>query len=205
MDNVFEIINTDSFADFNHAHEFINQLTNHSTPTREAVALKLEDIIKDNINYFLDDFSIQKINDAIIDINPNVSRAICSILSKNKEFHTPLEDKIILKIESILEDLLNSGENAHLQNNKSHAKNKKMFALYWLLEALSICQSPKNTQKILKILNVTINFCDYTIREKTAKILSLMDNPPDELLQKANIDQNFYVKMQVYDRMRKSK
>ena len=54
---------------------------------------------------------------------------------------------------------------------------------------------------ILKFLNYTIDFCDYTIREKTAKLLTKFDNLPLEILQKAKSDQNFYVKIQVYDKM----
>ncbi len=204
MDNVFEIINTETINSNEEARDFINKLTNHSTPLREAVSIKLVDIIKKYPNYFEDDFSIQKILDAIVDINPNVSRSICTLIDENPKYKSLLEDKIITRIEEILSKILSDNKKEHLLNTKSHAKNKKIFALYWLLEALSICQSPLYRQKILNILNITIDFKDYTIREKTAKILAKMDNAPMQLLQKANLDQNFYVKMQVYDKMRKS-
>ena len=80
-------------------------------------------------------------------------------------------------------------------------KEKNIFSLYWYLESLSFCLSEKFESKIIDILNYTINFSDYTIREKTAKLLDKIKDPPCELLQKANCDQNFYVKIQVYDKI----
>ena len=53
----------------------------------------------------------------------------------------------------------------------------------------------------LEIVNFAINFYDYTIREKGAKILAKMEKPPSELLQKAKSDQNFYVKNLVYGKI----
>ena len=55
--------------------------------------------------------------------------------------------------------------------------------------------------EILKICQNTVNFLDYTIREKTAKIITKMTNPPKELLQKLKNDENFYVKNLVYDKI----
>ena len=79
---------------------FINHLTNQPTPIREITALKLEEMAKFNKENFLDDFSISKILDGIIDINPNISRAVCNIISINPHLKLVLEDKIIVKIEN---------------------------------------------------------------------------------------------------------
>ena len=87
------------------------------------------------------------------------------------------------------------------KTSKNHAKNKKVFSLYWYLESLYYCISEKYAEKICNILSYTINFNDYTIREKTSKLLTKISNPPVELLQKAKSDQNFYVKIQVYDKI----
>lgn len=186
---------------------FINHLTNQPTPIREITALKLEEAAKFNKENFLDDFSISKILDGIIDINPNISRAVCNIISINPHLKLVLEDKIIVKIENLIAEIKKYEEenkdffDSHIRNTKNHAKNKKLFALYWLLEALSICISEKNREKILKIITYTINFKDYTIREKTAKILHSIQNPPIDLVNKIKEDVNFYVKNQVYDKI----
>ena len=132
---------------------------------------------------------------------------MCNIISENLELKRVLEDKIIEKINFLVDEIKQyEKENkdffdSHIRNTKNHAKNKKLFALYWLLEALSICASEKNRQKILKIITYTINFKDYTIREKTAKILHFIQNPPIDLVNKIKDDVNFYVKNQVYDKI----
>lgn len=201
---IFSIINIEKFNSDIVAKQFINLLTGHSNPIREAVAYRLEDITKTEINYFLNDFAILKILDAIVDINPNVSRSICNLICKFDILKEKLEYDLIIKIENLLseiKDFEQKTKNSFKQNTKSHAKNKKLFSLYWLLEALSICYSNKYEDKVIKILNVTIDFSDFTIREKTAKILAVMPNPNFELLQKAKRDLNFYVKMQVYDKI----
>ena len=66
------------------------------------------------------------------------------------------------------------------------------------MEALYHTKFNKNyREKVLNILNFTNTYIDYTIREKTAKILSKTDNAPDNLLQKLKNDENFYVKNQL--------
>ena len=195
FDKIFAIIELDKLENKTDAEIFLNHLINHSNPIREAVAYKLEDI---NTNYFTDDFSTSIILKAISDINPNVSRAVCNTLKKNKELAQNIEEKLILKIKELILNITN--EEKH-NNNKSHAKNKKIFSLYWLQEALSICLSGKYNSQVLEILNFTIDFQDYTIREKTAQILAKMDNPPIKLLNCAKSDQNFYVKNQVYGKI----
>ena len=82
------------------------------------------------------------------------------------------------------------------KSNKNHAKNKLTFNLYWLLETISILDVNK-IENLENILTKTSNFIDYTIREKTAKILSKMENKPPELLRKLKNDENIYVKNQL--------
>ncbi|MCD8023999.1 MAG: hypothetical protein LUE64_00505, partial [Candidatus Gastranaerophilales bacterium] len=80
-----------------------------------------------------------------------------------------------------------------LKSKKNHAKNRLTFNLYWLLETISVLEGDFDIQ----ILTKTSSFIDYTIREKTALILSKMDNPPIELLRKLKNDKNIYVKNQL--------
>ena len=204
---IFEIINIVEINSSDEANSLIYYLTDCANPLREACAFKLEELCLKNSNYFLNDFSRNKFLNGIVDINPNVSRAVCSILSKSVEISQLLEPDIILKINSVLDEI-KIYEKIHkdffsgsIRNTKNHAKNKKLFALYWLLEALFFCFSGKYNSEVLEILNVTINFYDFTIREKTAQLLIKTINPPLELLKKAKQDQNFYVKIQVYDKI----
>lgn len=206
---IFSIINLDYEISIDEFNILISNLTDNPTPLREAVSIKLEEINEKNRSLFINDFAIKQILKAIIDINPNVSRAICNIIKNNDSIKEVLEEKIIEKIFELLyeiEKFKNTNDdffNNSKRNTKSHAKNKKLFSLYWYLEALSLCLSQKYNSKVLEILNITISFHDYTIREKTAKILSNLKDIPYDLLQKTKDDQNFYVKYQVYDKINK--
>lgn len=193
---IFSILNLDGINSIDDAHIIFNHLTNHPTPIREALSYKLEELFEEK---YFDNFIKEKILDAIVDINPNVSRSVCFLISKSALLQESLEENIIFKIKNILNDIKEFDEQK--SNEKNHAKNKKLFSLYWLLEALSLCLSEKYTSFVLDILSFTITFCDYTIREKTAKILAKIPNAPIDLLQIAKSDINFYVKNQVYDKI----
>ena len=203
---IFSILNIKNILSESEAELFIKHLTNHPNPIREAVAFKLEDVVFSN-KYFRSDFSINQMLNGIVDINPNVSRAICNILQKENELAQKLEKPIVDKLLALISEIKvfekdhNDSFDDKLKNRKYHAKNKKLFSLYWLLEALSCCLSQKYNSQVLEVVKYTINFTDYTIREKSAKILAIIKDAPFELLQKAKDDQNFYVKNQVYDKI----
>ncbi len=204
---IFAILNIEKITTQNDADIFINHLTNHPNPIREIIAIKLEELNK--TTFFTSEFAINKILNAIIDINPNVCRAICNYIEKNKEIANLIEDKLIENIDEITEKIKKYEEenkdffDNKIKNRKNHTKNKLLFSLYWSLEAISICMSEKSHEKLIKIIEYLINFSDYTIREKAVKILSLIPSSPSELLQKANKDINFYVKNHIHDRMTK--
>ena len=201
---IFSVINIE-ILNQDLANALINNLTNRPNPIREAVALKIEELYQNE--YFINEISKEQLIKAIVDINPNVSRSICNIIQENNELQEYILDDLLKKINLTIQDIKNfEKENKDFfslkaKNNKSHAKNKLLFSLYWLLEALSLCDVKKYNSEVLKILKFTIHFSDYTIREKTAKILANMNNAPDELIQLVKNDQNFYVKNQVYDKM----
>jgi len=201
---IFSILNLNSLNSTDETELLFKHLTNHPTPIREAVALKLEEIYEDK---YFSDFIKNQFLKAIIDINPNVCRAICGIISKSTFLQSELTNELIKKIKGLLAEIKDSdvtlgGFYDDAQKiRKNHAKNKKLFSLYWFLECLSICNIQKNNSEALEIINETIKFNDYTIREKTVKILVKLDNFPKELLQIAKNDQNFYVKNQVCDKI----
>lgn len=204
FEKIFSIINLEKINSIEEALCLFRNLINHPTPIREAVALKLEEI-------YCDDFYNNEIKEiflkSIIDINPNVCRAIITIISNSSLLKQTLVDDLILNIKKLINEIEENDDklggfykNAQ-KIRKNHAKNKKLFSLYWFLEALSVCELKKNNSAVLEILNQTIKFNDYTIREKTVKTLMKLDEIPNELLQIAKSDQNFYVKNQVYDKI----
>lgn len=201
---IFSIINLDNINSQTEAEILFSHLTNHPTPIREAMALKLEEIYKE---VFLNKYIKEQFLKSIIDINPNVCRSICAIISKNKPLQTKLIEPLIVKIKELLieiqeNDQILGGFYDNTQKvRKNHAKNKKLFSLYWFLEALSICHDKKHNSEALEIVKKTIKFNDYTIREKSVKILLNIENCPNELLNTAKCDQNFYVKNQVCDKI----
>ena len=204
---IFAILNLEKINSQKDADIFINLLTNQPNPIREIVAIKIEEL--NETAFFLNDFAINKILNAIIDINPNVCRAICNFIGKNKEIAELIEEKLIENISEITEKIKKYEEDNKdffdnkIKNRKNHAKNKLLFSLYWSLEAISICMSEKSHEKLIKIIKYLINFSDYTIREQAVKILAKIPSSPSELLQKAQNDVNFYVKNHIYDKMTK--
>ena len=203
FEKIFSIISLKTPIKENFFKILIQKLVDNPTPLREITALKLEEINKLNPEFFNYKEAQEIISRGIIDINPNISRAICNIIQENEYLKNSLEEKIIEKIEEILKEENNfkDKKSEFQNNNKSHAKNKKLFSLYWLLEALSITNTQKNNDKILNLVTITINFSDYTIREKSAKIIKNIKNCPKDLIKKAIEDENFYVKNQVYDKI----
>jgi len=204
---IFAILNLEKINSQKDADIFINLLTNQPNPIREITALKIEEL--NETKYYLNEFALNKITDAIIDINPNVCRAICNFIENNKPIAEKIEEKLLTNIETIIEKIKKyEKENRDFFNNKikdkkNHAKNKLLFALYWTLEALSICLSEKNHEKIIENLKYLIKFNDYTIREKTVKIITKIPSIPKDLIQLAKNDVNFYVKNHIYDKISK--
>lgn len=201
---IFSIINLEKINNIEETTLLFQHLTNHPTPIREAVALKLEEIYQDN---FYNDFIKEQFLKSIIDINPNVCRAICSLISKSEFLKEDLLLELCNRISLLLDEIkqndtsLGGFYDDAQKIRKNHAKNKKLFSLYWYLELLSICAQGKNNSSVLEIIKETIKFNDYTIREKTAKILVNIAKAPVELLKIMNADQNFYVKNLVYDKI----
>jgi len=183
-------------------------LTSHLTGVdgriREACALKISEFLKNpkTVVFFLNDNTVNTVSDAICDINPNVPRSLEDGIKCSKEFQKILYPKILLKIKTIIEALKALSDTPFLQNKlkdtSNHAKNKLVFNLYWALETLSVFEIDDFlTFEFFDMLKFTSSYIDYTIREKTAKILSKIKNPPSDLLQKLKNDKNFYVKNQL--------
>ena len=163
-------------------------LTNHSGPIRETSAFKIGELICDEQfkKYFQTKQIIDTFVKAITDINPSVSRYTVEFI----KFVDDVDYLYKRIIEEIGITLSNIDETV---KNRSYVQNKKNFNLYWNLEAIvSLSSKIQLEQELTNILLKTALSNDYTIREKTAKVASLLQVTP--VLDLLKDDENVYVK-----------
>ncbi len=183
------ILNLKSVNSQNEADLLIHHLTQHHGLIREACAQKVNEFLQNSKyqDYFQTKDILNSLLNAVNDINPNICRLIIEILPliKNKEyFLSNLYDRIEFVFAEI-EKL-----------KRSNFYTKKVFNLYWCLEALAVLKAPID-EKLISVLNRSSGFKDYTIREKTAMVLHLLDESTketDDIKALLKLDENFYVK-----------
>ena len=174
----------------------LSNLTGQDGKVREAISFKLKEFMNDPqyINYFysLDDYSV--FLDAIVDINGNICRNIISAIQNLKDYEKFYE-YFCPQIAKKTLDLIEKIKKFDLQDGK-YKVNKEVFKLYWCLETIYNFYDKFDIPTLKVILSNTKEVQDYTIREKTAKILSKeLQNP--ELLkikQELKEDKNYYVR-----------
>ena len=197
---IVAIINLKSIDNKFETDLILSHLTGQNGRIREAVSYILSEL--NPSKFCLDEKSKEIIVKGILDINPNVVRNVLTFIDENQILKNKLIEPVIKKTNEVLADLSRfiREDSPFFENtsksNKNHAKNKLTFNLYWLLETISILDVNK-IENLEEILTKTSNFLDYTIREKTAKILSKMENKPPKLLRKLKNDENIYVKNQL--------
>lgn len=187
------IINLKNITSTKEAETLISNLTGKGGPIREVTAIKINEFMNstDLSIYFQSDKIIDTLIKAITDVNPTVCRNIIDCLDRieNKQY---LKQNLFKKIFTILDEL------KEFRQIKSHLLNKKTFNLYWCLEALiNIIPFTGGDKDFEAILVSTCDFNDYTIREKTAKILSMTQDKNatiEELTEKLKNDENIYVR-----------
>lgn len=169
----------------------VSNLVGQNGKIREAVAFKISELAQNPlyIDYFNDEKVLNLFLQGIMDINGNVCRHMVN-LTVLDYFRLFLSKKLPESIRNILDEISKLDK-----NDKQYKISKRNFQLYWALEALFCIVEKINPIEIKDILFVTAGFEDYTIREKTAKILSMVD---DELFDgiKINLskDENYYVR-----------
>ena len=181
------IMNIDVIKTQEVANLLISHLTNQGGTVREAVAIKLELLFnnENNIKFFQSDYIVNTICDAIIDINPNISRLILTLINKIQNQELILKN-ISEKIKKYLDNILQSDV---LQN---HQINKFYFKIYWLLEALYVLNNI-DIKPFEPLLDKISNLPEYTVREKTALIVNKYP-VLRKLKDKLSNDNNYYVK-----------
>lgn len=174
------------------AQILIANLTGCDGKIREAISFRLREFIPQNPEFFLD--TQNTMLEAIIDINGNICRntiTAISSLKKYSQFTTEFCGKLIEKTKISIAKVKSFG----IQDGK-YKINKEVFKLYWYLETISEFLEFININILKKIIEETKEIKDYTIREKTAKILSKINDDEDllKLKQELKNDQNYYVR-----------
>ena len=175
------------------ANILVSNLTGCDGKIREAVALKINQLLiktPETKTYFnqADVFA-----NASIDINANICRLVIdsvSILKQDKDFSEIYLSKILYFIQQTFDEL-----DKFIFRDKKYVINKQLFKLYWCLEALKLFAQELSTEILLPILERASQEREYTIREKAAQIVvKLKENKFDSVKKQLINDENYYVR-----------
>lgn len=178
------------------AQILIENLTGQDGKVREAVSSKIDEFMRDEkcSEFFNPKDNYEIFLDAIIDINGNICRNIISAIStlnKDDEFCKRFCPELLYRTL----ELARIVEKFDLQEGK-YKVNKQIFKLYWYLETIYIFAHQVDFEKLCEILSITALINEYTIREKTAKILTqdFRNSKLDNLRKILKNDTNYYVR-----------
>lgn len=176
----------------NEAQIFIQNLTGCDGKIREAISFRLPEFVKKNPEFFTQYTDI--LLDAIIDINGNICRNTISSLKFLKNDEQFQKDFCIKLCKNTL-NLAKKAKTFDIQDGK-YKINKEIFKLYWYLETMSEFTEYIDKSSLLDIITETKSIFDYTIREKTAKILSKLEQYKEfsEIRKELKEDKNYYVR-----------
>lgn len=181
-----------SIDNFEEAQILISNLTGCDGKIREAVSFRLKEFIPQNTQFykkFADIFL-----DAIIDINGNICRNTIEAIQNMKnisEFTNYFCPELIANAQKLTAKI----KTFNIQDGK-YKINKEIFKLYWYLETIYHFIDFIPPEKLKPVLQETKNISEYTIREKTAKILSKIHDNKDllQIKQELKQDENYYVR-----------
>lgn len=176
----------------NDADIFMENLTGCDGKIREAVSFRLQEFILQSPELFETYTDI--FLEAIIDINGNICRNTLNAIKKLKN-HKKFTCEFSQKLAEKTLELAKNVEKINLQDGK-YKINKEVFKLYWSLETTCEFIEFIDKTQIIEILDITKDINDYTIREKTAKIIAKISDYPEISLicQQLLQDQNYYVR-----------
>lgn len=171
----------------------VSNLTGCDGKIREAVALKVNQLLlKDsNISGYFTQAEI--FANASIDINANICRlAIDSagVLLADDKFLNIYSNKILQFIKESFEEL-----DKFIFRDKKYVINKQLFKLYWSLEALKLFADMLDESLLYPILDRASQEREYTIREKVAQIVINLNNANyNKIKTRLKNDENYYVR-----------
>ena len=168
----------------------MNNLTGIDGKVREMVSFKLRTFVPQAQELFTRREFYDIFLDAIIDINGNICRnVICALesLTSNTDFCEYFVKNVIERATTVTLKI----ENFDYKDRK-YVTNKEIFKLYWYLESLKIFVDLP-AERLFELLERTAKIEEYTIREKTASLLSNL--PAEYKINNLNFDNNFYVNL----------
>lgn len=174
----------------------VSNLTGQDGKVREVVSCKLKEFMENPklACFFANPEFADIFFDATLDINGNICRNIISAI-KNLKNERVFCEKYVQKLVNTTKSLILKVKEFNLFDGK-YKVNKEVFKLYWCLEALYEFIDFVDIVDVKSILSETKLIDEYTIREKTAKILT--KNFDDEVLVKIKEelkrDKNYYVR-----------
>lgn len=196
VDKQIAALKLDTIKSEKDAQILVSNLTGQDGKVREAVSFKLKEFMADRelVKYFQNPLNFETFFNATLDINGNICRNTISAISniKDNQDFTTLFCKILVKT---INELLENVEKFDLQDGK-YKVNKEIFKLYWCLEDMYEFIDFININDVKSILSRTKCVEEYTIREKTAKILTknFSDNVLLKIKEELKQDKNYYVK-----------
>jgi hypothetical protein len=188
------ILQLDSVCSVGEAWLLVSNLTGQDAKIREAVAFKIKEFMPQCMQYFTAHDIYDIFLDAVIDINGNVCRSvICAIcnLKDNNDFMVYFCPKLASMTLALTEII----SKFDFQEGK-YKVNKEIFKLYWCLEVVYELFDGMPSGILEDILLKTKSINEYTIREKTAKILTRTNISSNllEVKQELKNDPNYYVR-----------
>ncbi len=178
------------------AKTLIDNLTGCDGKIREAVALKINKLLKADSNYMHFFIFPEIFADASIDINANICRLVIdsvAILKNNEAF----AQIYLKKIQTFINETFLELDN-FIYRDKKYVINKQLFKLYWSLEALKLFVNDIEKKVLFKILKRALLEKEYTIREKVAQIVKLDNDELFENIKKQLLnDDNYYVRIAI--------
>lgn len=178
------------------ADVLIKNLTGQDGKIREAVSMKIYEFMNNPnlLAFFEKTKSYDVFLEAIIDINANICRNIISAISNLKQnpvfckYFTQMLTEKTLSLLDVIKDF-------NFQDGK-YKVNKEVFKLYWCLETIYEFSDFMEFEKLKEILLTSKNINEYTIREKTARILTKNFVDDDLIAARLELrnDKNYYVR-----------
>ena len=183
----------DSITSFEESEILIANLTGCDGKIREAVALKINQLLIQNSEVAKHFTQAKTFADASIDINANICRLVIDsvgILKNNNNFADVYLYNILKFIKESFEEL-----DKFIFRDKKYVINKQLFKLYWCLEALKLFTDKIDSKILLPILERASQEREYTIREKAAQIVVTQHKEEYNIIKTRLInDENYYVR-----------
>lgn len=169
----------------------MNNLTGCDGKIREAVALRINQLVV-SIPETREFFNFPLVfADATIDINANICRLVvdsAKLLKEDSDFTKIYVQRILEFTQEAFNEL-----DKFIFRDKKYVINKQLFKLYWCLETLQNFYMDVEKTTLEAILNKGAEQSEYTIREKVAQVVKLSGGI-QELAEKLKFDENYYVR-----------